>query len=239
MRAPSIPLAGVLAILTVACSSSNPAAPVSPAYTPLIPASWAASVTNAYFPLTPGTTWQYRAQTSRGVETITVEVLPGKQTVNGVAATVVRDRVYLNGNLLEDTFDWYAQDNEGNVWYVGEATKEYANGVVVSTEGSWEWGVDGALPGIQMWANPSAKVGIEYRQEYYKGKAEDWGKVISVGEAATVPFGSFANCITIEEWVGLDPGEPHDTKQYCPGVGNVSGGRPGAGDREVLISRGP
>ncbi len=239
MRARSIPLAGILATLALACSGSNTAATFSPQYTPVIPTSWTANVTNPYFPLTPGATWQYRAQTSKGVETITVEVLPGKQTVNGIAATAIRDRVYLGGTLLEDTFDWYAQDGDGNVWYVGEATKEYQNGVVVSTEGSWEWGVDGALPGIQMWANPAAKIGIEYRQEYYKGQAEDWGKVIGAGEAAVVPFGNFANCITIEEWVGLDPGEPHDTKQYCPGVGNVSGGRPGASDREVLISRAP
>jgi hypothetical protein len=205
----------------------------------VLPTSWAASVTNTYFPLLPGTTWQYKEQTASGGETITVEVLNEKRMVSGVSATVVRDRVFKNGQLIEDTFDWYAQDSEGNVWYVGEATKEYKNGVVVSTEGSWEWGVDGALPGIQMWANPAAKIGAEYRQEYYKGQAEDWGKVISVGQTITVPFGSANNCITIEEWAGLEPNSAHETKSYCPQVGLVSEGTVGQNGRVELLSKTP
>ncbi|MEO8192998.1 MAG: hypothetical protein ABI681_04045 [Gemmatimonadales bacterium] len=122
---------------------------------------------------------------------------------------------------------------------MGEATKEYDKGVVVSTEGSWRWGVDGALPGIQMWATPSAKIGVDYRQEYYKGQAEDWAKVLTVNDAVTVPFGSMTSCITIEEWAGLSPNEAHETKVYCPRIGNVSGGTPGASDRYVLISKTP
>ncbi|MEO5579937.1 MAG: hypothetical protein ABIR58_04710 [Gemmatimonadaceae bacterium] len=228
----------LLTILSIACSN-NPAGPVSPQYNPMLPTSWSATVTNPWFPLTAGTTMQYRAQTSDGLETITVEVLAEKKMIKGVSATLVRDRVYLNNNLVEDTFDWYAQDSDGNVWYLGEAVKDYENGVVVSTAGSWEWGVDNALPGIQMWANPASKVGTEYRQEYYKGHAEDWGKVISVNESATVPLGSFANCVTVEERVGLEPNQPHETKTYCSGVGNVSGGRLGATDRYLLISRTP
>lgn len=228
----------LLTTLSIACSN-NPAGPVSPQYNPILPTSWSATVTNPWFPLTAGTTMQYRAQTSAGLETITVEVLAEKKMIKGVSATLVRDRVYLNNNLVEDTFDWYAQDSDGNVWYLGEAVKDYENGVVVSTAGSWEWGVDNALPGIQMWANPASKVGTEYRQEYYKGHAEDWGKVISVNESATVPLGSFANCVTVEERVGLEPNQPHETKTYCSGVGNVSGGRLGATDRYLLISRTP
>ncbi|MEO8575847.1 MAG: hypothetical protein ABI556_04065 [Gemmatimonadales bacterium] len=228
-------LAAVIA-LTAACSNST--APFSPPYNPVFPTSWASAVTHQYYPLVPGTTWQYRSQASNG-ETITVEVLPAKETVNGVSATAVRDRVFLNGVLVEDTFDWYAQDSEGNVWYVGEDTKEYKNGVVVSTEGSWRWGVDGALPGIQMWATPSAKIGIDYRQEYYKGQAEDWAKILRVSDAVTVPFGSMANCIAIEEWAGLAPNEAHEAKVYCPGVGNVSGSAIGATDGYVLISKSP
>jgi len=227
-----------LATFATGCSN-NPAAPFSPPYNPVIPTSWAASVTNQWFPLRPGTTMQYRAQTSEGVETITFDVLSETRTIKGVLATVVRDRVYLNNNLVEDTFDWYAQDSEGNVWYLGEAVKDIENGKVVSTAGSWEWGVDGALPGIQMWANPSAKVGIEYRQEYYKGQAEDYGKVIAINESVTVPFGSSTNCLTVEERVGLEPKAPHESKVYCPGIGNVSGGKLGASDRFLLISRTP
>jgi hypothetical protein len=225
------------AALAVACNNS--AAPFSPPYEPTLPTSWAAAVTNPYFPLTPATTWQYMEQVASGGENITVEVLADKRIVNGVAATAVRDRVFVNGQLTEDTFDWFAQDSEGNVWYVGESTKEYENGVVVSTEGSWEWGVDGALPGIQMWANPAAKMGTEYRQEYYKGQAEDWGKVLSVGEAITVPFGSMTSCITIEEWAGLESGS-HETKTYCPQVGLVREGSLGkTSGGTVLISRTP
>ena len=128
------------AILVAAAACSN--SPTGPAYNPQIPTNWAANVTNPYFPLVAGTTYQYQGQTSDGLETTTVEILPGTRLVNGVAATAVHDRVYLNGNLIEDTYDWYAQDSVGNVWYVGEDSKEIENGQVVSTAGSWEWGVD-------------------------------------------------------------------------------------------------
>lgn len=236
MRAHSIWVTGVLANVATACNSYTP---FSPPYTPTLPTSWAAAVTNQYYPLVPGTTWQYKEQVASGGENITVEVLPDKRMVNSVAATQVRDRVFVTGQLIEDTFDWFAQDADGNVWYVGESTKEYENGVVVSTEGSWEWGVDGALPGIQMWADPGAKVGTEYRQEYYKGKAEDWGKVITLGQTVTVPFGNMTNCIVIEEWAGLESGS-HEAKTYCPQVGLVREGGVGqtSGGTE-LISRSP
>lgn len=237
MRALSTAVAALLATLAVACSNST--SPESPPYFPVLPTIWAASVANTYFPLTPGTIWQYREQASNGVETIIVEVLPQRRMVSGVSATVVRDRVYLDGSLIEDTFDWYAQDDAGNVWYLGEDSKEYKNGVVVSTEGSWEWGVNSALPGIQMWANPASKVGVEYRQEYYKGQAEDWGKVIALGQTVTVPFGTMTNCITIEEWVGLELNDPHGTKSFCPQVGMVSEGATGQNGRVELISRTP
>lgn len=241
MRVLSIPFTGIVGVLALACSnnSNGPTAPISPSYNPTLPTSWAVSVTNPYFPLKAGTTYQYKEKTATGGETITIEVLTEKRTVNGVSATVVRDRVYDNGQLIEDTFDWYAQDSEGNVWYLGESVKDYKNGVVVSTEGSWEWGVDGALPGIQMWANPAAKVGTEYRQEYYKGHAEDWGKVINVGQAVTVPFGSMTNCITIEERVGLSPNDPHGLKSYCPQIGLASEGVVGENGRVELLSRTP
>ena len=137
-----------------------------------------------------------------------------------VVATVVRDRVYLEGELIEDTYDWYAQDQEGNVWYVGEDSKEIEDGAVVSTEGSWEWGEDGALPGIIMWADPAAHLNEEYRQEYYKGEAEDWGMVVALNESVTVPHGSFTGCLKTEEWIALDKGT-REAKWYCPGVGFV------------------
>ncbi len=231
------PLLILVAAVTLDGCGSNP---TGPAYDLVIPTTWAAAVTNQYFPLVRGTTKQFRKQTTAGVETITTEVLPATRLVNGVSATVVRDRVFLNGALIEDTFDWYAQDVAGNVWYLGEDTKEIVNGVPVNTNGAWEWGVNGALPGIYMWADPAAQVAKAYRQEYAKGVAEDWGKVIGVGRSAAVPFGSFTGCVTTEDWVGLEPAQPHANKTYCPQIGLVLEALTvGGGERVELISKTP
>ncbi|MGH9260775.1 MAG: hypothetical protein ACRD08_12915 [Acidimicrobiales bacterium] len=219
------------AIAAGACDSST----TGPAYDPQIPAAWAAAVSNPHFPLAVGTTYRYEAQTADGLETITVEVLPSTRVISGVTAVEVRDRVYLDGVLIEDTYDWYAQDDAGNVWYLGEDTKEYENGQVVSTEGSWEWGVGGALPGIIMWADPAAHVGEQYRQEFFRGEAEDWGRVVAVNESVTVPFGSFTGCLKIEEWNALEPG-PHEHKYYCAQIGTVLEVAGGSGERVELIS---
>jgi hypothetical protein len=197
--------------LALACSDSSTAPP----YDPDIPTQWAAAVTNTFLPWTPGTTYTYG-----GAEDITIEVLVGTRLVNGVAATEVRDRVYSAGQLVEDTYDWYAQDLEGNVWYLGEDTKEYENGQMVSTEGSWEWGVQGALPGIAMWADPSAHMDETYRQEYLKDVAEDFGKVIATDVSVTVPFGTYTGCIKTLDTSGLDF-TAREHKTYCPQVGLV------------------
>jgi hypothetical protein len=202
------------AMLALGCSSD----PTGPEYNPDIPAAWAAAITNQYYPLVPGTTHQYEGQTPDGLETITIEVSNLTKTINGVVATVVRDRAFLDGELIEDTEDWFAQDGDGNVWYLGEDTKEYENGQVVSTAGSWEWGVDGALPGIIMWADPAAHASEEYRQEFYRGEAEDWAKVVAVNESVTVPYGSFTGCLKTEDWSGLDP-TLREYKYYCPDIG--------------------
>jgi hypothetical protein len=208
-------------------------------YAPQIPTTWASSVTNVYFPLVRGTTYQYSGPTPQGTETVTIEVLPVSRTIMGVAATEVRDRVYLNGALVEDTHDWYAQDGSGNVWYLGEAAKDYSNGTVVSTFGSWEWGVDGALPGIIMWSSPAAHIGEEYRQEYFALQAEDWAKVIAVGQAIAVPYGSFAGCITTEDWNAVKPNDPREHKSFCPQVGQAKGIKVGTAEYVELISRTP
>jgi hypothetical protein len=200
--------------LIAACAED----PTSPPYEPNLPQSWATTISNTYFPLVPGSSWRYVAEVEEGTETIVVEVLNETRVVNGVVATVVRDRVYLDDELIEDTYDWYAQDAAGNVWYLGEDSKEIENGQVISTEGSWEWGRDGALPGIIMWANPAAHIGEAYRQEYYRGEAEDWGKVTAVNVPVNVPFGQFTNCIRTEDWNGLESDSRED-KFYCPGIG--------------------
>src|SRR5215211_3585219 len=159
-------------------------------YAPNInPADFTTRIDNKYFPLKPGTTYVYEGKTEEGTERNEITVTDDTRRVMGVECVVIRDKVFLDGGLIEDTFDWYAQDKKGNVWYFGENTKEYQNGKVESTQGSWEAGVDGAKPGIYMQADP--KVGETYRQEYYEGKAEDMAKVLSLDESAAVPYGTF------------------------------------------------
>jgi hypothetical protein len=177
------------------------------------------SIDNSYMTLTPGTTFTYESETEEGTEEIIVVVTDETKEILGVTATVVRDTVTLDGELIEDTFDWFAQDREGNVWYLGEDTKEYENGEVVSTEGSWEAGVDGAEAGIVMLAHP--QVGDTYRQEWYPGQAEDAAEVVSLNEAVTVPYGAFTNCLQTREFSTLEP-ELNEYKYYCTAVGAVT-----------------
>jgi hypothetical protein len=191
-------------------------------------------VTNPYFPLEPGTVWRYEGETGDGTETVQVEVLAQTRRIMGVDAAIVRDRVYLDGVLIEDTFDWYAQAADGTVWYLGEDTREMENGQVVSTEGSFEWGEDGALPGVIMWGDPAAHLGEEYRQEYYEGEAEDWGKVVRLNQSISTPAGSFTGCIVTEDWNGLESGSL-ENKTYCPGVGFVFEVHTGGGEEVELV----
>jgi hypothetical protein len=221
------------AVLVAPCCGSDES--TAPPYDPAIPAAWASSVTNPYFPLVPGTVHEYAGATASGVETIVVEVPGQTKVVNGVTATAVRDRAFLDGVLIEETEDWFAQDADGNVWYLGEATQEIENGQVVSTEGSWEWGVDGALPGIIMWADPGAHIGEEYQQEFYEGEAEDQGKVVAVNEAVSVPYGSFTGCIKTEDTTPLEPGVL-EHKYYCSGVGQVLEVAVASGERLELVA---
>jgi hypothetical protein len=133
----------------------------------------------------------------------------------GVETTVVRAKEWKNGALFEETYDWYAQDIAGNVWYFGEAVDFYKNGKVSNHKGSWEAGVRGAKPGIIMKKEP--KVGDQYRQEYFKGVAEDMGTVVATNKKVTVPFGTFENCVQIKDSSFLDITAEH--KYYCTDIG--------------------
>lgn len=175
-------------------------------------------IDNPFFPLTPGTTRTYQGVTDEGTEQTEVVVTDATKEILGVTCTVVRDTVRLGGEIIEDTFDWFAQDTEGNVWYFGEASMEFEDGLVVSTFGSWEAGVDCAKPGIVMLANP--QVGDTYRQEFYRCIAEDMATVVALGETVTVPYGSFDDCLRTEESTPLDP-DVMEEKLYAPGVGHV------------------
>jgi hypothetical protein len=152
-------------------------------------------------------------------ERIVVTVTNDTKLILGVTTTVVHDVVSAGGQITEDTYDWYAQDTAGNVWYFGEDAKQYEGGQLVGTEGSWEAGVDGAEPGIVMHATQPA-IGSEYRQEYYACVAEDMAEVISLNESVTVPYGSFDNCLQTHEFSPLEP-DANEDKYYAPGVGLV------------------
>ncbi len=184
----------------------------------LDPADFVPVVDNPLLPFIPGSTWVYESQGDGEVERIEVTVMDQTREVLGIAATVVRDTVTVGGELLEDTYDWYAQDEEGNVWYLGEDTAEYEEGEVVSTAGAWEAGIDGALPGIVMEAAP--QVGDAYRQEFYPGEAEDMAEVARTGVGEEVVYGSFGDLVVIKEWNPLDP-RVVEEKYYAPGVGMV------------------
>jgi hypothetical protein len=167
----------------------------------------------------PGTINYYEGVSGGAAQTDSVEVLSDTKPILGINATIVHDRVYTGGVLSEDTFDWYAQDKDGNVWYLGEDTRELnASGRVVSTEGSWEAGVNSAQAGIIMWADAAAHIGEEYRQEFARGVAEDLGKVVAVDQTADVPFGSFTGCVKTEDRSALERGVL-ENKFYCPNLG--------------------
>jgi hypothetical protein len=199
------------------------AAPSSPAagtpYAPEIdPADFTTRIDNRYWPLQPGTTFVYDGTSDGEKEHNEVAVTSQTKTSLGVRCVVVRDTVTVDGELTEDTLDWYAQDKTGNVWYFGEESKSYENGKVASTEGSWEAGIDGAQPGILMPADP--KVGDEYRQEYYAGEAEDMAAVLKLGGSVTVPYGTFDDVLVTKEWSPLEP-DVVEHKTYAPGVGLI------------------
>ena len=199
--------------------SGKPAAYVEgdPYQVTVDPADFVALVDHPYWPLVPGTTTVFEGDGER----IVVEVTGYTKEVLGVATTVVRDRVYDKGRLIEDTLDWYAQDRSGNVWYFGEETTEYEDGKPVTTAGSWEAGVDGAMPGVVMPAEP--RVGDTYRNEYYAGEAEDLAKVIELDGTISVPVGTFNETIRTEDWTPLEPSQL-ERKTYAPGVGLVAEG---------------
>jgi hypothetical protein len=205
-------------------------------YDPVIdPADFVNSTTinNPYFPLTPGTTFIYEGQTAQGLEHEEFFVTNNTKVILGVTCIEVRDTVRVNGELIEDTLDWFAQDNDGNVWYFGENSKEIAGGLIVSLEGSWTAGVEGAKPGIIMKASPA--IGDFYRQEFALATAEDMAEVLSLTESVTVPYGGpFNNCLKTQELTPMEP-DVLENKLYCPNIGNVLTIDLASGERVELI----
>lgn len=226
----------------------NPSAldsPASPSVAPklptgaepvnLDPANFRTDITNPYWPMKPGTRWTYRnVEAGNPPQDIVVVVTSAtKKLANGITARVVRDTGRSQGQIVEDTVDWYAQDAEGNVWYMGEQTAEFENGKVVSRAGSWEAGKDGAMPGIMLPAQP--QVGQKYRQEYKKGEAEDNGEVLASNHLVEVKAGRYQKALVTMDTSGVEK-TAVEYKFYAPGVGpllalDISGGA----SREELV----
>jgi hypothetical protein len=219
----------VLAGLLAACgepagtsvASSVAAVPrtIPPTYAPAVrPADFSTVIDNPYFPLVPGTRTIFEGPTPDGREHDVVEVTRDTKIVMGVTTRVVRDVVSVDGKPEEETWDWYAQDRAGNVWYFGEDTRKLG-GPAVDTSGSFQAGVDGALPGIVMEARPV--VGDRYRQEYAKGEAEDTGEVVDLDGSATFGGGTHRGLLVTEDVNPLDPAAAVEHKYFVRGVGFV------------------
>jgi hypothetical protein len=192
-------------------------------------------IDNRWFPLLPGTGFHYRGVAENGTTPQTDDMVVTHQMkkILGVECTVVRDTVSSRGRAIEHTFDWYAQDREGNVWYMGEDTRELHQGKFVKADDSWEAGVDGAEAGIIMPGNPQP--GDAYRQEYYPHYALDQARVLGPGGTVTVPNGSYADTLlTVETAPKLDPGVA-ERKWYVAGVGDVKEHTVSGNHEEIVL----
>lgn len=216
-------------VATPAGMLSTPPCPPLPAASEFVD-----RIDNRYLPLQPGTTFTYREtdedQTSQDI----VKVSGDTKLILGVTTTVVRDTVTTDGGeLVEKTIDWYAQDRTGNVWYFGEDTAEYEGGKVVSTKGSWQAGVDGAMPGIVMKAHP--RPGDTYAQECAPGEAQDTARILNLATAVAVPGSTVDDALLTEDWNPLEPAIV-EQKSYAPCVGLVQAVMvKGGSEKAVLV----
>ena len=202
-------------------------------YDPVIdPGSFVEGVDNPLFPLRPGTTYIYENRLATGTERTEVMVTHNRRVIAGVGCVEVRSVTTSAGALQEDALDWFAQDRDGNVWYFGENSKEYANGLVVGLSGSWMSGENGAKPGLIFEAHPQA--GQRYRQEYLPGSAEAVREILALDGSVTVSTGSYTGCVVTEDLSALEPDET-ETKYFAPGVGLVQTVYTATGDHEDLI----
>jgi hypothetical protein len=229
LAASAVIVIGAMAAVHSSDSSGKAAPPVEP----MPPASdFVGTIDNPYFPLRPGTTFRYEGTKDGEPAADKVEVTQETKTILGVRAVVVLDLASAGGKAEEKTFDWYAQDSRGNVWYLGEDSFDLVNGKWVRNDGSWEAGVDGAKAGIVMEANPEA--GDTYRQEYYAGHAEDVARVLRTDESVTVPYGSFTHVLETRDWSLLEP-NVIEHKYFARGVGEVKSVMVKGGAEEMAL----
>lgn len=222
MRIQTSVVLGALSLALVGCSggSGGPTVTTTTTDKPLVNvAAFTATVDNPWFPLHPGATWVYAGTDGRDRTRDVVFVTGRTKTVAGVQCVVVSDNVYTNGTLSETTYDYYAQDRQGNVWYFGEGTAQVdGQGQVTSREGSWLTGRDGARPGIVMRGTP--KVGASYDQEHYAGHAEDHARVVATGARVVTRAVRSTNALVILESSPLEP-RVRERKYYVRGYGPV------------------
>ena len=225
-------LKAATALAAFACLSAVTAlADDMPPYNPVIdPANFVSEITNPYFPLKPGTIYKFEGTRDGVARRDEMTVTSETKVIMGVTTVVVRDVSSTDTEIVEKTVDWYAQDKDGNVWYFGEDTAEYANGKVTTTDGTWMAGVDGALPGFIMKAAP--KVDEGYRQEYRPGVAEDYAKVVKTDATAGGPTGQYTNVVVTEDTDLLDKAK-FEHKYFAPGVGNIGSDGMVGGHHEI------
>ena len=208
--------------LTLIACEKDKTRTIDLSYSPIIQAenfTQSTELTNPFFLFDEGSVYVYEGLTEDGFEHIEVYRTEESKMVMGIPCVVVRDQVWLNNTLHEDTRDWYAQDNDGNVWYMGEDVDNYNDdGSIKDHDGAWEAGVDGAKPGIVMLAAPD--VGMKYRQEYYFNHAEDQAEVLAIDAMVTTVYGTFDNCLQTHEWTELDK-DANEHKFYAPNVGLI------------------
>jgi len=229
----------IVRALTVGAATATLAAPLlvgaaATASAAPAPGRFSTTIDNPYLPMKPGTRMVYRTTDGDEHGREVVRVTHRTRVVDGVTVRVVRDRAYVGGDLVEDTRDFYAQDRRGNVWYFGENTKTLENGTVTSTKGSWLAGVNRAMPGIVMEADP--QVGDRYAQENAPGVAEDRAKVLSLDAHATVPYGSFDNLLKTKDFSPLEPAVV-EHKKYLRGVGSILEKEVKGGQERLVLVR--
>lgn len=212
MRQIRISVLLALAAASLTCGQNKAAT-----YAPTIdPASFTANITNPYFSLPAGKAFTYDGKEGEGAEHVEIAVTNDTRKIMGVTTRLYHDQVWVNGKLHEDTRDWLAQDGRGDVWYFGEEVDNYDNGRFKDHAGSFTGGVDGALPGI--WIKARQVVGDVYRQEYYRGRAEDMRKIVAVDQTVATGLGTYRGCVETYDWTPLEP-TLKEQKVYCPAVG--------------------
>lgn len=228
-----------LLCVVAACTGNNginPGRTPDESYNPEIPVedfTQSTDLTNPYLGHQTHALYIYEGHTVEGMKRIEVQRTSSIKEISDIPCVAVNDKVWCNGIMIEETNEWAAQDNDGNVWLMGEDVDNYNDrGEIINHHVSWEAGIDGARPGIMMPANPD--IGKKYRQEYYFNKAEDEAEVVEVDITVDIPLGSFSNCIKIREWTELEP-DVTEYKYYAPGIGLIKEENVTEGEEVVLV----